>query len=189
MRKTIKYSTIYWSDILDKIFRSCQDINTDKQQRKEKNMSTNIAKIKISRRQAMDVFFSYERLKKTSKNPNGPLHRIIEWFKAENGRTFALKNMHLGKPEEDYVLIYYFESTRYKLTRDGEVVITTADADIFKQEVEKDFQDLIDTILNDELMVYIRKIVELSEAKASKPKYKDTKDDVRTQAVFGIQKM
>lgn len=149
-------------------------------------MPQKIATAVINKADAMDIFFGYERLRKTANNPNAPLQRIFTWFKEENARTFSTKNVHLGKPDDDYVMIYYFEGVRYKIDRLGNATISTADADVFKDELEHDFQVLIDTILNDEMVSCMRQIAQASGAQASGVKYNDTQDGAHTQAIMGI---
>lgn len=148
-----------------------------------------IATIKISKPDAISAFMSYERLKNTAGNPNGPLQKIILWFRAQYGNYFSLSCIHIGKPEEDYILMYYFCGTRYKIDRDGIAHVSTADADIFLEDTEKDLQMLVDNILNDELNMCLKAVVNAKECKFGTTKYTNEENpEDHSQSICGIFK-
>ena len=118
-----------------------------------------IATLSISRRDAVDMYFSREYLYKTQKRADGPLHRIIEWIKSETLYFFDLKHMTLGKAEDDYIFLYYHDGVRYKLDRNGRAVVSSADADDMMESVEGELQALIDSILADEMTASLRGIL------------------------------
>ena len=118
-----------------------------------------IATMSITRQDAVDFYFSREYLYKTQKRADAPLPRIIDWIKAETLYFFDLRHMKLGRPEDDYVFLYYHDGIRYKLGRDGYASVSSADAEDMMEEVGKDLQMLIDSILADELAMNIRMLL------------------------------
>ena len=110
-----------------------------------------IATAEIDRADAMKRFMSFERLRATRGDANGPLQRIIAWFKSEDALNFSTSHMRLGRANDDYVVLYYFEGMRWKIAKDGHAFVSAADADNMCKREERDLQLLIDTILNDEI--------------------------------------
>lgn len=74
-----------------------------------------IATAEIDRADAMKRFMSFERLRATRGDANGPLQRIIAWFKSEDALNFSTSHMRLGRANDDYVVLYYFEGMRWKI--------------------------------------------------------------------------
>lgn len=148
----------------------------------------NIAVLKISRKDAMAAFMSFDYLKATRSDPDGPLQKIIAWFKQEDAMNFDTKHMKLGRDADDFSVLYYFESKRWKIGKDGFAFVSGADADDMMENDEKDLQLLIDTILNAELTKAFCNAVEKDpKIKTGKIKTQDDGQGYYTRSLLGIQ--
>lgn len=126
-----------------------------------------IARIGISKADLMGKICSVQYFYQTRDREDGPLRRIQKWLYAEEGGVrYSQSNMKLGlRPDDDYVALYYFEGKRYKIMKDGTARVSGADADDMFEDVERDLQNLVDTILSDELMLIVYQAVAESGGK------------------------
>ena len=147
-----------------------------------------IATAEIDRAAAVERFMSFERLRATRADANGPLQRIIAWFKSEDAMNFSTSHMRLGRDGDDYVVLYYFESMRWKIGRDGRAFVSAADADNMCEREEKDLQLLIDTILNDEIARTMASAFKRSGSiRCGRAKHIDEDQGYYTKTLLGIQ--
>ena len=147
-----------------------------------------IATAEIDRPTAMDHYMSFKRLYATRANPHGPLQRIIAWFKNEDAMSFDTSHMKLGRDGDDFVVMYYYESTRWKIGKDGRAFVSSADADNMMEKEEADLQLLIDTILCDEITRTLAKLwKDGGNVRCGKVKNPDDQDGYHTKAFMGIQ--
>lgn len=150
----------------------------------------NISTIVYKRKDLMDTYMSLPRLYETRNDPDGAIQKMRDWLYSEEGGVhFDLKHMKLGKDDDDFVMLYYFESKRYKIFKDGRVMVSGADADDMFKDIERDLQALVDTILNDELRKTLAKASARAGAKSSRAKVMDDNPETRTTTLVGIVEM
>ena len=147
-----------------------------------------IAIAEISREEAMSVFMSYEYLRDTRSRKDGPLQKVVAWFKEEDAMNFDTRHMRIGRESDDYAILYYFESKRWKIGKDGRAFVSSADADNMMEREEKDLQLLIDTILNAELTrALARALKNEGQIKIGRVKHPDAEEGYYTKTLLGIQ--
>lgn len=147
-----------------------------------------ITQIKMRREDLMSVVCSREHLFETRNDEDGPLQKMRDWlYQEEGGRHFDLSHMKLGREDSDYVMLYYFEGKRYKIMKDGTAFVSGADADDMFEDIERDLQNLIDTILNDEVVKILSRAAASSGAVCGKAKVLGDDPDVRASTMVGIK--
>ena len=147
-----------------------------------------IASFEISRQDAMAMYLSLYALHETKDDPEGPLARILAWFKGENGVVFRKDKVRLGKDGDDFVALYYLDGVRYKIGKDGRAFVTGADADDMFEREEKDLQDFIDTLLLDNVLDGISESVLRGHIRVANTKYPNGNDEVHTRSITGIER-
>lgn len=151
-----------------------------------------IATLEISKKDAMEMFCSVERLCANRNDENGALQKLIEWLKQEEGgdkfkmKVGKVQRLRFGSPSDDFVLLYYFNGKRYKVRKDGKAFVSSADAEDTCDRIEESLQAVIDTILNDELRKCIGRAVVQNGGKLAKAKARDVEDGIRTDMIVGI---
>lgn len=147
-----------------------------------------ITQIKLRREDLMSAVCSKEYLFKTRNDKNGPLQKMRDWlYQEEGGRHFDLSHMKLGSDNSDYVMLYYFEGKRYKILKDGTALVSGADADDMFEGIEKDLQNLIDSILSDELVKILSRAAVQAGAACGKAKVLGDDPDVRSSVMVGLK--
>lgn len=142
---------------------------------------------KMSKSALMDTVFSRAHLYDTRNDEDGPLSQIQKWLRREEGGVrFDLSHMKLGRDGDDFVMLYYFEGKRYKILKDGHAFVSSADADDMCEDIEKDLQTLIDTILNDELVKIVAQASANAGARIGRVKSAGDDPDIRTESIMGI---
>lgn len=149
-------------------------------------MPNRIASLSFSRQDAMAIYMSISHLYNTRTDENGPLQRIIGWFKNEYGRQFDQNRMKLGNDGDDFVVLYYYQSKRYKICKDGRAFVSSADADDMMEAEEEDLQILIDSILCDELIKAVKDITVSSGMRSGEVKWHSTVSDDHRLGMFGL---
>lgn len=136
----------------------------------------------------MGIICSREYLFQTRNDEDGPLQKMRAWlYQEEGGRHFDLSHMKLGRDGSDYVMLYYFEGKRYKILKDGTAFVSGADADDMFEDVERDLQNLIDSILADELVKVLARSSNQVDAVCGKAKVVSEDPEVRSSLMVGIK--
>ena len=152
----------------------------------------NIFSFQVSKQDAASMFLSPRYLKATAARPDGPLNLIQDWFKAEEGHLIfkvqdgKVRRMRLGGESDDFVILYYHDSKRYKILKTGEAFVSSADADNMCARQTRDLQNLIDSILNDEMRKALGRAVAQNNAKINAMKVLDKREGVRGNVIVGI---
>lgn len=148
-----------------------------------------IATINIDRKDAMETFCSYMRLYETRSDPDGPLQKIISFFREEDARHYDINLMKLGNVHDDFVVIYYCNGIRYKITKDGKAKVTGADPDDKFENANRDLQNFIDTLLNDELSKAFTKVIkENPDMSIAKTKREEDDEGISKRTLVGVVK-
>ena len=101
----------------------------------------------ISRAQAVSQVFSLRHLYDTRDDPEGPLSLLIAFFKQDAPRLFKIANVRIGRKGDPFIVSYYQEGVRYRLLRNGEASIESADDDADMSGYEDQMYRVVDEII------------------------------------------
>lgn len=148
----------------------------------------------IGKPEACKAFLSPAYLRATAAQPEGPLSQIIDWFKSEEGHlNFKIKDgrvnrMRLGSDADDFAIMYYYNSKRFKILKTGEVFVSCADPDEMCERERRELQSVVDTVLNDELRKALGRAVAASGGRIAAKKVLDKEESTRTNVIVGVEK-
>lgn len=149
----------------------------------------NIAKIKIDLPSLVSLVFDEKYLKATMSHESGPLKKIMDYCKKEFPNYVKDSNMtrffRLGKQDDDWVFIFYFEGVRYKFYKDGRLKVTDADADVSHEREEREMMNMIASVLLEDIVLRYRHISKKNGMKCGKAKYVPTPSGEPTRCVIG----
>ena len=100
-----------------------------------------------------------QRLAETRNNENGALHRLVSHIKQEDAKSFEISNITLGKEEDNFLFLYYANGVRYKIFKNGEIMVASADVDEDMSSPENEFKEVINMIVADEIACRIKKAI------------------------------
>ena len=146
----------------------------------------NIVTMSISKADAAALFFSKESLEARKRDSTSPLPRFIAWLRSQDARQLDMTQFKVGGPADDFVFLYYYESVRYKLRKDGVALVSCADADNLMEAEEREMQDIVDTILVDEICRAFSEALPAIGAKMGKAKFEDAEEEFHTRIMAGV---
>ena len=120
-----------------------------------------ITAISLSKASVLEKAFSIERLKATQNSELGILNMFVRLVKEEGVRGFSASDVKIGGKDDNYYLLYYYNGIRYKVFKDGQCAISSADSDRRFDAQEKELAAIVETAMANEISRLLA--LELSE--------------------------